>query len=154
METPEISLDQHKQFAIELFNNTWDMLEKNDRSDYDDVRMIHMAHTSLYHWSYVGEAVNMTRGEWLVSRVYCSVSLLESAEYHAQKSLSICLNNAIGDIDLAFAYEAFTRISALRKNEEDYHKYKALAEAASKQIESIHNRDYFMSELEKIELKK
>ena len=51
METPEISLEQHKQFAIELFNNTWDMLEKNDRSDYDDIRMIHMAHTSLYHWS-------------------------------------------------------------------------------------------------------
>ncbi len=153
METPEISLEQHKQFAIELFNNTWDMLEKNDRSDYDDIRMIHMAHTSLYHWSYVGEAVNMTRGEWLVSRVYCSVGLLESAEYHARKSLSICLNNNIGDIDLAFAYEAFTRIYALKLHQEDFDKYQALAFEASKQITSINNRDYFIGELEKIKLK-
>lgn len=153
METPEISLDQHKQFAIELFNNTWDMLDKNDRSDYDDIRMIHMSHTSLYHWSYVGEAVNMTRGEWLVSRVYCSVGLLESAEYHARKSLSICLNNNIGDIDLAFAYEAFTRIYALKLHQEDFDKYQALAFEASKQITSINNRDYFIGELEKIKLK-
>lgn len=153
METPEISLEQHKQFAIELFNNTWDMLEKNDRSDYDDIRMIHMAHTSLYHWSYVGEAVNMTRGEWLVSRVYCSVGLLESAEYHARKSLSICLNNNIGDIDLAFAYEAFTRIYALKLHQEDFDKYQALAFEASKQTTSINNRDYFIGELEKIKLK-
>lgn len=153
METPEISLEQHKQFAIELFNNTWDMLEKNDRSDYDDIRMIHIAHTSLYHWSYVGEAVNMTRGEWLVSRVYCSVGLLESAEYHARKSLSICLNNNIGDIDLAFAYEAFTRIYALKLHQEDFDKYQALAFEASKQITSINNRDYFIGELEKIKLK-
>ena len=153
METPEISLEQHKQFAIELFNNTWDMLEKNDRSDYDDVRMIHMAHTSLYHWSYVGESVNMTRGEWLVSRVYCSVGLLESAEYHAHKSLSICLNNNIGDIDLAFAYEAFTRIYALKQLEEDFNKYRALAFEAAKQILSLNNREYFIGELEKLKLK-
>ena len=153
METLEISLEQHKQFAIELFNNTWDMLEKNDRSDYDDIRMIHMAHTSLYHWSYVGEAVNMTRGEWLVSRVYCSVGLLEGAEYHAHKSLSICLNNNIGDIDLAFAYEAFTRIYALKLHQEDFNKYQALAFEASKQITSINNRDYFIGELEKIQVK-
>ena len=153
METLEISLEQHKQFAIELFNNTWDMLEKNDRSDYDDIRMIHMAHTSLYHWSYVGEAVNMTRGEWLVSRVYCSVGLLESAEYHAHKSLSFCLNNNIGDIDLAFAYEAFTRIYALKLHQEDFNKYQALAFEASKQITSINNRDYFIGELEKIQVK-
>jgi hypothetical protein len=153
LETLEISLEQHKQFAIELFNNTWDMLEKNDRSDYDDIRMIHMAHTSLYHWSYVGEAVNMTRGEWLVSRVYCSVGLLESAEYHAHKSLSFCLNNNIGDIDLAFAYEAFTRIYALKLHQEDFNKYQALAFEASKQITSINNRDYFIGELEKIQVK-
>ncbi len=152
METPEISLEKHKQFAIELFNNTWDMLEKSDRSDYDDIRMIHMAHTSLYHWSFVGEAVNMIRGEWQISRVYCSVGLLESAEYHANKSLSICLNNGIGDIDLVFAYEAFTRISALKQHVEDFHKYQALAYEAAKQIISLNNRDYFISELEKIQL--
>lgn len=152
METPEISLEQHKQFAIELFNGTWDMLEKADRSDYDDIRMIHMAHTSLYHWSYVGEAVNMVRGEWQISRVYCSVGLLESAKYHAHRSLAICLSNDIGDIDLAFAYEAFTRISALKRNEDDFKKYQALAIEASNQITSKSNRDYFMSELEKIQV--
>ena len=153
METKGITLEQHKQFAIELFNSTWDMIEKTDRSDYDDVRMIHMAHTSLYHWSYVGEAVNMIRGEWQISRVYCCVGLLESAQYHANKSLSICLNNGIGEIDLAFAYEAFTRISVLKQDAEDFNKYQALAYEAAKQIVSLSNRDYFISELEKLQLK-
>lgn len=150
METPTINSEQHKQFAIELFNDTWDMLEQNDRSEADDVRMIHMAHTSLYHWSYVGEAINMVRGEWQISRVYCAVGLLESAAYHAKHSLSICLENAIGDIDLAFAYEAFTRIAALKKNAEDFNRYKVLAYDASQTIASLNNREYFLSELDKI----
>jgi hypothetical protein len=152
VETKEISLEQHKQFAIELFNNTWDMIEKTDRSDYDDIRMIHMAHASLYHWSYVGDAVNMTRGEWQISRVYCSVGLLESAQYHASRSLSICLNNQIADIDLAFAYEAFTRIAVLTQDKVSFNKYQSLALEASNQIASVNNRDYFLSELEKLQL--
>ena len=153
METTDISIAQHKQFAIELYNNVRAMIEKSDRSDYDNIRMIHMAHTSLYHWSYIGEAINMVRGEQQISKVYCAVGLLESAIYHAQKSLSICLNNQIGDIDLAYAYEVLMHTAILKQNEEDFNKYQAMAYEASKQIISINNRNDFIRELDKIKYK-
>ena len=36
--------------AIEMNNQTWFLLEKKDRSEKDDIRMINYAKASLYHW--------------------------------------------------------------------------------------------------------
>ena len=62
----------HKKFAVETFNQTWDLMDKQDKSQAEIDRMIHAAHASRYHWEYVGEAVNLARGEWQISRVYAT----------------------------------------------------------------------------------
>lgn len=112
--------------------------------------MIHMAHTSVYHWSFVGEAVNMARGEWQVSRVYCVAQMAESALYHARRSLDICLHNGIGDFDLAFGYEAVARAMKLSGDLPGSRQQVALAEQAARQIAKSEDRDYFLSELHTI----
>jgi hypothetical protein len=112
--------------------------------------MIHMAHTSVYHWSYVGEAVNMARGEWQVSRVYCVAKMAESALYHAQRSLGICLHNEIGDFDLAFGYEAVARALKLSGDQKGSRHYIDLAEQAAQKIASDEDKRYFLSELKTI----
>ena len=81
------------------------------KSREDDDRMIHAAHASRFHW---GEAPdckpeNLARGEWQVSRVYTVVGLEEPALRHAQRCLALCEANALGDWDLAYAYEAIAR---------------------------------------------
>ena len=66
----------HKQFAVDLFNATWDLLEKPARTKEEDDEMIHSAHASRYHWGKVGEPVNLARGEWQVARVYTLLNRL------------------------------------------------------------------------------
>ena len=145
-----MNVDWHKKTAQETFNAVWDLIEKKDRSDYETLVMIHMAHTSVYHWSFVGEAVNMARGEWQVSRVYCVAQMAESALYHAQRSLNICLHNGIGDFDLAFGYEAVARAMKLSGDLPGSRQQVALAEQAARQIAKSEDRDYFLSELHTI----
>jgi hypothetical protein len=141
--TPEI----HRELAVKLFNDVWDLLDKKDRTREEAQRMINAAHASLYHWSLVGEAVNLARGEWQVSRVYSECGRGEPAIHHANNSLQICTQNKIGDFDLAFAYEALARAfmvsgDGLRSNE-----YKHQATQSSQAISKKEDKDYFLGEL-------
>jgi hypothetical protein len=66
-----------RKLAADLFNHTWTLLEKQDRTAAEDDEMIHSAHASRYHRGEVdvGEPVNLARGEWQCSRVYaCSAA--------------------------------------------------------------------------------
>jgi len=138
----------HKKEAIENFNSTWDLIDKTNRTHEDNIRMIHMAHASRYHWEHIGEPVNLARGEWQISRVYSLLDMAESALLHAEESLRICEENGIEDFDLAFAYEAMARAYSLLND--SYHKELYLNHASNIEISDQENRDYLISELESI----
>ena len=140
----------HRQFAVDTFNHTWELLEKSDRTKEDEVRMLHSAHASRYHWGEVGNALNLTRGEWQISRVYSVLNRPEPALYHAQLCLDICLENKIGDFDLAFAYEALARASAITGNWAAAKEYITLALKAGEQISDADDRDYFLKDIRSI----
>jgi len=144
--TPEL----HKKLGINLFNKVWGLIDNNNRSEEDTELMINAAHASLYHWMQVGEPVNFARGEWQVSRVYCLAGRSEPALHHAANSLRICLQNNIGDFDLAFAYEALARAYALAGNKQKTTENVALALTASGGIKKKEDKDYFLSELNTI----
>ena len=42
--------NNHHYMGIEMNNQAWVLLDKKDRSEQDDVRMINYAKSSLYHW--------------------------------------------------------------------------------------------------------
>ena len=152
MSEVEITRMVHEKLAMSLFNATWDLLGKEDRSEEDDVEMIHAAHASRHHWGQIGEPLQFERGEWQISRVYSVLGRRESALYHAKLCLEICQENDIGDFDIAFAYEAMARVYAVARDREDYEKYRELAEKAGKEIDEKGNRDYFLGELNSIKL--
>jgi hypothetical protein len=112
--------------------------------------MIHAAHASRLHWSRVGEAVNLDRGEWQCSRVYAVLGRAEPALWHAQRALEICQSEGIGDWDLAFAYEALARASGVAGNREDVERYLAADRAAAAQIAGDEDRELLLSDLETI----
>jgi hypothetical protein len=140
----------HRQFAVELFNLTWDLIDIKDRSQEEIDRMINAAHASRYHWEIAGEAVNIARGEWQISRVYALLQRIEPCLYHAQRCLEVTLDNDLKDFDLAFAYEAMARACHLAGDKERTAKYLALAEDAGGQIQDQGDRDYFFGELQTI----
>jgi len=140
----------HRKFAVDLFNYTWTLLDKTDRTIEDDDQMVHAAHASRYHWSQVGAPVNLARGEWQVSRVYAVLNRAEPALYHAQRCLEICQENGIGDFDLAYAYEALARASAVAGMPAQRDEYAALAKEAGRYIAEQDDKETFFKDLETV----
>lgn len=139
-----------KKLAANLFNGTWRLLEKEDRSADDDARMIHMAHASIHHWSEVGTAVNLARGEWQCSRVYATLGRSEPALYHARRALEICEREGLGDFDLAFSFEAMARAHAVAGDESEARQWLDRAKLAAKDIAEDEDRELLLSDLQTV----
>ncbi len=137
----------HRKFAVDLFNLTWNLMDKKERTATENDTMLNAAHASRYHWEQIGAPLNLARGEWQLARVYALLERAEPARYHAKRCLEICIDHGIGDFDLAFAYEAMARAYAVTGKPEARDKMKELALEASKDIEKDDDREYFLSEL-------
>ncbi|MFQ5871573.1 MAG: hypothetical protein ACE5IB_05405 [Candidatus Geothermarchaeales archaeon] len=140
----------HRKSAVDSFNLVWSLLEKENRIREEDDKMIHATHASRFHWGEVGTAVNLVRGEWQVSRVYSVLERPQPAMYHAERCLEICKANEIGDFDVAFAYEALARASAVAGKKDDCQNYVELAKVVGEQIKKKEDRDLFFSDLETV----
>ncbi|WP_394580646.1 hypothetical protein [Cytobacillus firmus] len=77
--------DEHKKMVISLFNKVWDLMENPDRTEDENLEMIHVVHTSRYHWGIAGQPVNLSRGEWQISRVYTVLNRAEPALFHLKE---------------------------------------------------------------------
>jgi hypothetical protein len=137
----------HRQLAVDLFNYTWTLLDKSDRSPDEADLMVHAAHASAYHWRQVGEPLNFARSDWQLSRVYAVLNRPEPALYHAHHCLETCAAEGIEDFDLAFAYEALARASAVGGDQDEAQRYLQLAQEAGKVIKKKGDRQYFVDEL-------
>lgn len=146
------SVSDERLLAAQLFNETWRLMERDDRTRVDDDRMIHAAHASRFHWGQVAgaSAANLARGEWQISRVYAVLGRGEPAVHHAQRVLELCQENDIGDWDLAFAYEALARASAVAGDAEQARQYTDHALAAVKEVREEEDRELVLSDLETI----
>ena len=143
--------DQHRTLAIQCFNLTWDLLDKQDRTPEEDDKMIHAAHASRYHWGEIGSSLEFERGEWQISRVYAVLGRPEPARYHAERCLAICEANDIGDFDIVFAYEALARAHAVAGETDTAEHYLALGREAAAEIADADNQAYAQGELASVE---
>jgi hypothetical protein len=142
--------EEHKKLAINLFNLTWNLLDKKSRTREENDKMVHAAHASRYHWGEIGTPLEFERGEWQISRVYSVLGRSEPALYHATRCLDICKENNIGDFDIAFAYEAMARAHSIAGDKTECEKHLQLAKEAGEMIKKKEDEDYFLSELKTI----
>lgn len=140
----------HKKIGIDLFNATWDLINKKEKSNEDVLQMIHTAHASAYHWRQVGTPLNFQRSEWLISRVYALANIGESALFHAQKCMDITKEYHITGVYKAFAYEGIARAYSVLDNAAEAKKYLELAKELADRIADKEDRDYVISELSTI----
>ncbi|RXI96318.1 hypothetical protein DS745_21585 [Anaerobacillus alkaliphilus] len=139
-----VDKELHKKLAIDLFNHTWDLIEKIDRSKLEDDSMVNAAHASRYHWGIVGTPLHFARGEWQISRVYSLVGRPEPALFHANKSMELCVTNNLGDFDLGFAYEALARAFAVEGDLKKRDEYISLAKRSAEQVEKESEREWLL----------
>jgi hypothetical protein len=71
----------------------------------------------------------------------------EPALWHARRSLEICERHGLGDCDLAFAYEALARASALSGDRDAASAELDRARAAAAGIADADDRETFLQEL-------
>ncbi len=148
----------NKYFGPNLFNATWDLIDKGDkRTEEDELMMIHTAHASAYHWRQVGKPINFARSEWQLSRVYSILKRAQQAMYHAQNCLNICKeckknNDEIADWDIPFAFEALARASLVSGANETAEKFLKLAKTEGEKISGDGDKKYFFSEIETIKI--
>lgn len=148
---PRTDLDgaSHRELGAALFNHTWTLLEKPDRTPAETDEMIHAAHASRFHWSRADDAepVNLARGEWQCSRVYAVLGRAEPALWHARRCLEINEAAETGDWDIASAYEAMARAHAVLGDAAAAAEWKAKATAALDDITDQEDRDSIAGDL-------
>ena len=71
--------------------------------------------------------------------------------YHAKECLRLCLENNLGNFDLAFAYEALARAYSHTKESILVEKYLEKARKTSEKIDNDENRKYLLDELSTIQ---
>ncbi len=137
----------HQKYAVGLNNLVWHLLEKEDRTKQDEELLINAAHTSYYHWSRIGTAINLQRGHWLIARVYAVLRHPNTAIHHAARCLELTEEHDFVDFDLAYAYEAMARAYAAASNKDECDKYLKLAFEAGEKIAVEEDRNLFFDDL-------
>ncbi len=127
----------HRKIAKECFNKTWDYLDKKGRDAYDDRQMLHLAHASRYHWSFLGDAGNLAVGEWQISRAYVVLNQPDLALSFAQSALEGMEKNNLTEI-LHTGYEGMARAYALAK---DYQRARDYIKKAREQLDKATGLD-------------
>ncbi|MDZ4182961.1 MAG: hypothetical protein U1B83_08800 [Candidatus Cloacimonadaceae bacterium] len=136
----------HRQLGPQLFNQSWDLLLKPDRTREEDNTLINIVHASLYHWRQFGEPINILRGEWMICHVYTLLEHREEAYYHAMNIINLRDEIQPTDWDEAYALEAIARVHALLGNQDDFESFFHLAKMAGEQIAGDEDRKQFMSD--------
>lgn len=104
-----ISPEQIKALAGKLFNRVWELIENTDRTEAEELEMIHSAHASRQLWQEVGGPQQWAIGEWQCARVYCEVGFPESAIFHAQACLELVETNEVPVWMHASVFEVLAR---------------------------------------------
>jgi hypothetical protein len=139
----------HLHFAIDFHSLTWELLEKENRTQEDNERMENYAHASLAHWRTSGTAVRHQRGEWLLARVYAVLDQPRAALQHAFRCAEILQANPeeMQDFDTAFVFEAVARAHAVAGDRLEAQRFIQRALAAGEKIAENEDREIFLNQL-------
>ena len=143
----------HKQLAVNSFNAVWDLLDLPERTKEEEEKMIHLAHTSLWHWSQVEDhtAKNLSIGYWQLSRVYSTARLGERAVYFGNQCLEVSLEHNIEPFYIGYAYEALCRAYALLGQRDDSKKANSTALEYVQQIVDENSKEMLVKDLQTVE---
>jgi len=143
--------EAHIYFSTELFGTTWEYIEQADqRSPEEDMAMLHIAITSLWHWTQREDvtAANLSVGYWQVSRVYNLIKQPENARTYGLLALNYA--EGLEPFFKAYAYETLARAEMLSGNRVIMLVYLEKANEMAKLIDQEEDRALLMNYLSSI----
>jgi len=135
-------------FAKGFNGKIWELLDKQDRTQEENVWLVDYAHASLAHWRAAGTGVHLQRGAWMLARVYSVLGNAQMAIQHAARCLELTEQHKelLSDFDFAFAYESMARAQALAGNQAEAKKHIALAQKSGEEIKDEEDRQIFFDD--------
>lgn len=140
-----------KKKAIDAFNTTWDLIDKEERTKEDDVVMVEQALLSRKLWEQAGGTVlHIVRGDWLISHVCSILGDGKNALKYAKTCYGLTLQYKIDDFDLVFAYEAMAYAYKVLGDTENMNNYLTLGYRSIDQVKKQGDKDYCKFQLDYI----
>lgn len=142
----------HRHFAAACFNATWDLIDKAERTDDDDRRMVATCHASIYHWLERSDCTpqNLSIGYWQLARVYVLVGDAPAALAAARVSLGH--SGELAPFYLAYAHEAVARAAVLGADLELAATHVAAAHELARHVTDVSSRDALLADLATISI--
>lgn len=123
----------HKKFSSLFFNQTWDLIDKPERDQDENERMIHMAHASMIHMAHASMChwlerddctnQNLSIGTWQLSRVFAIIGETDNALKYAEICLAYSQKDGVEKVFLGYAYEALARACKAKREPLDVTKF-------------------------------
>lgn len=139
-----------RAIASALFNQTWKLLQNQARTPDEDLRMLHMAHASRFHWDNVGDDQNRAIGEWQISRVYATLGRAEPALFHARLALDYAGRDGVEEWLRASAYEGLARAQAVAGDIEAANDARDRARALAEAIADLEDRRIVLADIDSV----
>src|SRR6476469_8816983 len=111
----------HRRLGVDLYNATWDLLDRDDRSVEDDDKMI--------------------------SRVHAVLGQADTAAYHAARYVAISRAGDVDDWDLAAALEASARAAAVGGDFDASERFEAEARQVCTRVTDAEDREVVEADL-------
>jgi len=150
-----VTPEEHRRIGVELYNGTWELIERQDRTPDSDDEMLHRAHASAYHWLQAPHtAANRARSHWLCSRVHAITGQPEGALHHARRCLEL-VESAPGEMedwDLAGAHEALARAHLAAGEVDEARRYVELARVETAKIAEPEDAEHIEADLDSLPL--
>ena len=143
--------DAHKYFSITCFNKAWESIDKaNCHSVEDEMEMLHMAISSVWHWSQREDVTpeNLSVGYWQVSRVYCLIGQPNNARRYGFLSLKHAKD--LPPFYRGYSYEALARAEMLNGNRVIMNTHLEKARVLIEQVEDEEEKQLLLKDLETI----
>lgn len=142
-----VSNEMHEASAKLCFNQTWELLEKTDRSADENDLMLHRAHCSMHHWLHIGQPKHYARGNWLLSRVYAVVGQGDLAIHFGRKCATMCDDHDLSPFDRAYAHEALARGFATAGQSDQAQHHLERAKSLAPSIDDEQERQWLLDDL-------
>lgn len=136
--------------AKALFNATWDLIDKPDRTGEDDINMLLSAMASRWHWGQVGGPEQLATGDWQVGHVSALIGLGKLALIFANRNLAAAIAGGWDGWRLASAHEGVARACAVLGDHEGLNRHFAEAEAALAREPEEEEREIIAAQLKTI----
>lgn len=141
----------HKYFSAENFNRTWELIEKSERTDEENLAMLHAAIASLWHWSQHEDvsAKNLSVAYWQVSRACNLIQQPSLARTYGLQALKYA--ESLDPFYKGYACETLARAEMQSGNRVIMLEYLNKARSFAQQVTQDEDKQLLLRDLESIQ---